>query len=98
VGEFLHRLRWEVARMRLGKPAMNEVTEEFLAEYARHNDDALSGLLYYWSYSTLFALLGSVCNPRPSGRHGNKRLRHLTKEFERVPRLIEALFDPSERT
>lgn len=98
VGEFLHRLRWEVARIRLGKPAMHEVTEDFLSEYARHSDDDLSGLLYYWSYSTLSALLGSVCMPRPGGRYGNKRLRHLTAEFERVPRLIEALFDRPKRT
>ncbi|HEX2069506.1 MAG TPA: phosphotransferase, partial [Actinomycetota bacterium] len=98
VGEFLHRLRWEVARMRLGKPAMHQATEEFLTEYARHTDDGLSGLLYHWSGSILSALLASACRPRPAGRHGNKRLRHLTKEFERVPRHIEALFERPKRT
>ena len=93
VGEFLHRLRWEVARMRLGKAAMHEATEVFLAEYVRHSDRDLSGLPFYWSCSILSALLGSVCKPRPAGRHGDKRLRHLRREFDRVPRLTEALFD-----
>ena len=93
VGEFLHRVRWEVARMRLGKDAMNEATEAFLTEYVRQSDHDLSGLVYYWSLSVLSALLGSVCKPRPSGRHGDKRLRHLRREFDRVPGLIEALFD-----
>jgi hypothetical protein len=93
VGEFLHRLRWEIARMRLGKAAMHEATEVFLAEYIRHSDHDLPGLLYYWSFSILTALLGSVCEPRPSGRHGEKKLRHLRREFDRVPRFTEALFD-----
>jgi hypothetical protein len=95
VGEFLQRLRWEAARMRLGKAAMNEATEVFLAEYVRHSDSGLPGLVFYWSCSVLSMILRSARKSRPAGRHGNKRLRHLKREFERVPGLIEALFDHS---
>ncbi|MDP8955753.1 MAG: aminoglycoside phosphotransferase family protein [Actinomycetota bacterium] len=88
IGEFLHRLRWEAARMRVGKTAMNEATAVFLAEYVRQTDSDLSSLLYHWSYSIYSMLLRSVSKPRPAGRSGDKRLRHLRREFDRVPRFL----------
>jgi aminoglycoside phosphotransferase (APT) family kinase protein len=64
VGEFLHRLRWEAAKAGLGDDALEEPTEAFLDEYARHSRVGLSGLAYHWSYSILWSLLGVACRPR----------------------------------
>ncbi|HEX2088319.1 MAG TPA: hypothetical protein VHI54_00085, partial [Actinomycetota bacterium] len=90
VGEFLHRLRWDVASLQLGEPVMNQVSEVFLVQYVRHSDQDPSSLIYQWSYGILSMLLRSVCRSSPTRRQGEKRLRHLRRESDRAPRLLSA--------
>jgi hypothetical protein len=63
VGEFLHRLRWQAAREGWGSQALEESTDAFLSEYARHRPVPIAGLTYHWSYSILWTTAVGMQGP-----------------------------------
>jgi hypothetical protein len=83
VGEFLHRLRADVVKARLGVEAADWATQTFLEEYERSGGADLAALPYYWSYCVLRTLLGTV---RRGGKE--KRLDFYRSEFHAIPRRL----------
>jgi hypothetical protein len=88
VGEFLHRLRAQARRARLGDDAAERAALAFLEEYAAHAHAVPGGLVYYWSYSVLSSLLRVVELDRA---RWEKRLEFYRAEFEDVPRRADTL-------
>jgi hypothetical protein len=82
VGEFLHRLRAQARRDRLGNDAADRATLAFLEEYAARVPAVARSLVYYWSYSILSTLLRVVELNRP---RWETRLAFYRAEFEKVP-------------
>jgi hypothetical protein len=83
VGEFLHRLRAQARRARLGDHNAERAALVFLEEYAIHARGVPDGLAYYWSYSILSTVLRIVELDRA---RWEKRLEFYRAEFENVPR------------
>lgn len=79
VGDFLQRLRANIAQAGLGVEAADRATETFLEEYERSGGAELVGLNYYWSFSVLHRLLGSVRNGR------TRRIEYYRSEFHGIP-------------
>jgi aminoglycoside phosphotransferase len=88
VGEFIHRLRAQTQRARLGADAAERATLAFVDEYALHAHAVPARLAYYWSQSILATLLRVVEVGRAKWE---KRLEFYRAEFEGVPRRASAL-------
>jgi aminoglycoside phosphotransferase (APT) family kinase protein len=82
LGEFLHRLRAQSRRARLGDEAANRAAHAFLEGYATHTHAIPHGLVYYWSYSILSTLLRLLELKRSKWE---RRLEFYQAEFEAVP-------------
>lgn len=85
-GEFLHRLRADVVKARLGIEAADWATETFLQEYGRSGGADLAALPYHWSYCVLRTMLGTL---RRGGKE--KRIDFYRAEFDAIPRLLRML-------
>jgi phosphotransferase family enzyme len=88
VGEFLHRLRAQTRRDRLGGDAVERATLAFLEKYAAHAGAVPRGLVYYWSHSILSTLLRVV---ELDHAKWERRVDFYRAEFEAVPELAARL-------
>jgi hypothetical protein len=86
VAEFIHGLRSIGARMEGVNDEVEAACARFLAEYVPHTPVAPSGLVYYWSYSVLWTLLGLTFKDRPARPGWKERVDFFQGEFEEVPR------------
>ena len=89
LGEFLHRLRAQARRARLGDEAAERATLAFLEEYAAHAC-VPGALVYYWSHSILSTLLRVVALDRAKWE---KRVEFYRAEFDDVPRRAGTLLE-----
>lgn len=91
LGEFIHHLRWEVAREGLKNEAAEESVGAFLREYVRCCPFDLSSLAYHWSYSNLWSLATVACRPEGEDEDWSSSSAYLTEEYELVPHRAAAL-------
>jgi hypothetical protein len=88
LGEFLHRLRAQSRRARLGDEDASRAEHAFVDGYVTDGGVIPDGLVYFWSYSILSTLLRVVeLNPRKWQR----RVEFYRAEFEAIPSRVGSI-------
>lgn len=85
VAEFIHRLRADTMKRRLGAEVADRATSVFLDEYRSRAGVALHGLAYYWSASVLATLLHAVRKRHLEEKAWRRRLAFYDSEFAAIP-------------
>ncbi len=85
VAEFIHRLRADTMKRRLGGEVADWATGVFLDEYRSRAGIAVHGLAYYWSASVLSTLLHAVRKRHLGEQAWRRRLAFYQSEFDAVP-------------